>query len=167
MEIVIIAAVAKNGVIGKNRELPWHIPHDLKRFKELTFGHSVIMGRNTLDSIIARLGKPLPGRKNIVLTSQDRKSGGDLVYCKSMDEAIEYARNGSYKKAFIMGGQRVFEEGIKIADRMELTLIQTDFEGDVYFPKFSFDEWAETARSNTFYHGDIPFSFASYERRKK
>ena len=165
MEIVIIAAVAKNGVIGNRGNLPWYLPDDLKRFKELTMGYAVIMGRNTYESIVRRIGKPLPGRKNIVLTSQDKESTGEVVYFKSMNAAIDYAR-GQYERAFVIGGQRVFEEAIDIADRLELTLIDRDFEGDVYFPTIDEGLWEVTKSSDTFYNGDVPFSFVSYRRRK-
>ena len=165
MEIAIIAAVAKNGVIGNRGNLPWYLPDDLKRFKEITMGHAVIMGRNTYESIVRRIGKPLPGRKNIVLTSQKRESSGDVAYFSSMGEAINFAKE-LYERAFVIGGQRVFEEAIDIADRLELTLIDRDFEGDVYFPTIDEGLWEVTKSSDTFYNGDVPFSFVSYRRRK-
>ena len=165
MEIAIIAAVAKNGVIGNRGNLPWYLPDDLKRFKELTMGYAVIMGRNTYESIVRRIGKPLPRRKNIVLTSQDKESTGEVVYFKSMNAAIDYAR-GQYERAFVIGGQRVFEEAIDIADRLELTLIDRDFEGDIYFPNIDYEKWSEVKRSDRMIYGDMSFSFVTYERRK-
>lgn len=159
-EIIIIAAVAENGVIGRQGKLPWHIPEDMKRFKQLTIGHPVIMGRKTFES----LGKPLSGRKNIVITSQKNympiQSAGaafssDIIVVHSLEEAIKKCSGG---KAFIIGGQSVFEEALPLADRLEITEVHRSVDGDVFFPEIS-GEWKETARED---HDG--FSFVTYLR---
>ena len=160
MQIVIIAAIAENGVIGKAGKLPWHIPEDLKRFKQLTIGHSVIMGRKTFESI----GKPLVDRKNIVITNQKNympiqsagaASSSDIIVVHSLKEAIKKCSGG---KAFIIGGQSVFEEALPIADRLEITEVHSSVDGDVFFPEIG-GEWKETARED---HDG--FSFVTYLR---
>jgi len=135
-EIVIIAAVAeKNRVIGKDGKLPWYISNDLKRFKRLTVGHAVIMGRKTFESIVARLGKPLPERRNIVLTSRTRfPDCPDVETYTSLDAAFKAARNES--KVFIIGGESLYRDALIKADRLELTMVEGDYTGDAFFPEY-------------------------------
>ena len=128
----IIAVIGKNRAIGKKNKLLWHLPHDLKRFKKITFGHPVIMGRITYES----LGKPLPGRTNIVVTrNKDFKAPGCLVF-DSLGKAISFAKNKD-KEVFIIGGGKIYEQGIKIADKLYLTLVEDSPEADTFFPDYS------------------------------
>tara|TARA_Y100000310_G_C20703671_1_gene832473 strand:- start:9531 stop:10016 length:486 start_codon:yes stop_codon:yes gene_type:complete len=160
MVINIIAAVANNGVIGKDGEIPWHISEDLRRFKELTVGHSVVMGRLTYDSIVRSLGKPLSDRVSVVLSRRDDfRSEGNVVVARSIDEALEMAAN-SFGDTFVAGGKSVYELTINLAAKMELTEIHGDYEGDVCFPEFSRILWKEVERDD---RGD--YSFVSYARR--
>jgi dihydrofolate reductase len=133
MILSIIAAVARNGVIGRNGALPWRLPADLKHFKSVTMGKPVIMGRRTWES----LGKPLPGRMNIVVTSRR-----DLpVPCAgSLDEALRLA--ASADEVFVIGGARLFAEALARASRLYLTEIDADFDGDTWFPPFRRTEWS-------------------------
>ena len=156
--ISIIAAVAKNNVIGKSGELPWYIPEDLKRFKDLTSGHIVIMGRTTHESILKRLGHDLPNRKSVVITSNPNYQVAEGVEkYKSLDEAIN--AHGS-ENIFLIGGQRIFEEGIKLVDTMYLTEIHQDYDGDVYFPEFQASSWDKQTDLET-----EEYSFVTYTKK--
>lgn len=157
--ISIIAAVAKNNVIGKSGELPWYIPEDLKRFKDLTSGHIVIMGRTTHESILKRLGHDLPNRKSVVITSNPNYQVAEGVEkYTSLDGAIDAHRS---ENIFLIGGQRIFEEGIKLADTIYLTEIHQDYDGDVYFPDFDHAQWESTVEQ-TF----PEFNFIKYTRKQ-
>lgn len=134
-EIIIIAAIAeKNRVIGKDGKLPWYIFEDLKRFKRLTIGYPVLMGRKTFESIVERLGKPLPERRNIVLTSKSFAHYPGVETYPSIDSAL--AAISSEQKSFVIGGERVFKETLKMADGLELTIVEGDYEGDAFFPEY-------------------------------
>lgn len=135
-EIIIIAAVAeKNRVIGKDGKLPWHISEDLKRFKRLTLGNAVIMGRKTFESIVARLGKPLPERRNLVLTSSKTYPDfPEVEVFNSIEAAFAAAANDS--KVFVIGGEKVFAKALELADRLELTIVAGDYDGDAFFPEY-------------------------------
>jgi dihydrofolate reductase len=135
--ISFIVAADENNLIGKNNQLPWHLPDDMKYFKNQTWGMTVIMGRKSLES----LGKPLQGRKNIVVTrNRDWKPDGAEV-AHSIDEAIEKAKGTGAKEIFIIGGAEIFKAAMPVADRIYLTRIHHRFEGDVYFPEVSPGEW--------------------------
>lgn len=137
--IALIAAVAKNNVIGKANDLPWYLPEDLKRFKELTTGHTCIMGRKTYESILARLGHPLPNRTNVVITSNpDYQVGEGVEKYHNLPEAISAHQN---EDIFLIGGSRIFEEGIKLADTLYITELKKDYDGDVYFPELDEGQW--------------------------
>ena len=127
MKLIIIAAIARNRVIGNNGKLPWHIPEDLARFKQLTTGHVVIMGRRTFDS----LENPLPNRTNIVITS--RVINGVKSY-PSLAFALQALKNE--KEVFVIGGGRLYAEALKFADELRLTLVDRDVAGDTYFPPY-------------------------------
>jgi dihydrofolate reductase len=135
-EIVLIAAVAEsNRVIGKGKDLPWHIPEDLKHFKRMTSGHPLLMGRTTFESILHQFGGPLPGRRMMVLTSQGPfKDHPEIETFESIESAL--AAVESSETLFIGGGGTVYEQFLTMADRMELTLIEGDFDGDAFFPAF-------------------------------
>lgn len=162
--INIIAAVAENGVIGKDNDLPWYLPADLKRFKELTIGHTVIMGRKTHESIVQRLGKPLPNRHSIVLSRGLEASA--LEIAKDLAEALEMADSD---EVFVIGGESVFSESLKVADRLYLTEVHAKIDGDVYFPKFDQSQWVEIERVK--FKADeknqYPFNFITLERKEQ
>lgn len=127
MKLIIIAAVNQKRVIGRNGKIPWHIPEDLKRFKELTTGHTVLMGRKTFESI----GKVLPERRNVVVTS---RSLPDIEYYHSIEEALIKLK--SEEKVFIIGGGEIFRQTLERADELLLTLIENQEEGDTLFPEY-------------------------------
>lgn len=129
----LIAAISKNGVIGKNNQLLWRVPDDMRRFKELTTGHPIIMGRKTYESI----GKPLPNRANIIITRDKNYPAPGCIVTNSLDEAIEKATEFEGSEIFIIGGGEIYKEAIKLADKLYLTLIHEEKEGDTYFPDYS------------------------------
>ena len=159
----MIAALAANGVIGRNNDLPWHISTDLKRLKKLTMGHHMIMGRKTYDSI----GRPLPGRTFIVITGNPEFKAEGVTVTHSLEDAIRIAEESGDPEPFIAGGAVVFEQAIHRADRMYLTRIHADVEGDTFFPEFDdVTEWKLTD-SEHFEAGEkdeYPFSFLTYDR---
>ncbi len=135
-EIVIIAALAeKNRVIGKDLDLPWHISEDLKRFKSLTSGHPLLMGRRTFESLVHQFGGPLPNRRNVVLTSRDGLDDYPDVETYPNIEAALDGLSGA-ERIFIGGGGNVYEQFIDRADRLELTIIEGDYNGDTFFPPY-------------------------------
>ena len=154
----LIAAIAKNGVIGKDGGLPWRIPEDLKHFKRTTLGHAVIMGRKTFDEV----GRPLPDRRNIVVT---RKQGLVLAGCEvvgSVEAAIELAR-ATDPEPFVIGGAEIYRAALPYATRMILTELDRDAEGDTWFPAFDRSGWMEVERRA----GETPgVTFVTLERRK-
>jgi dihydrofolate reductase len=135
-ELVIIAAVAeKNRVIGKDGRLPWRLSEDLRRFKQLTLGHAALMGRKTFESIVARLGKPLPERRNLVLTSTASfPDFPDVEIYSSLDDALNAAANESM--LFVIGGESLYRETLPLAHRLELTIVKGDYDGDAFFPEY-------------------------------
>ncbi len=137
--ISLIVAAARNNAIGKGNTLPWSLPNDLKHFRDLTAGHAVIMGRKTFESI----GRPLPKRRNIVITRQDdyRPEGVEVV--NSLDEALRRAGEG---EAFVIGGGEIFKQSLPLADRVYLTRVEADVEGDAFFPALDPTEWDEISR---------------------
>ena len=134
--VVIIAAVAReNRCIGKDMDLPWYLPEDLKRFKRLTSGHPLIMGRRTFTTILRDFGRPLPGRRTLVLTRQDEPEAPPCIEAhKSLSAALQAVRESEL--VFIAGGAEVYREALPIADRLELTLVDGRFEGDTFFPPY-------------------------------
>lgn len=162
-EIVLIAAVAeKNRVIGRDKDLPWHIPEDLRHFKRLTTGHPLLMGRKTFESIVHQFGGPLPDRRMMVLTSQGSlEAYPEIETYASLDEAL--AAIDPSGTLFIGGGGEIYNQFLEEADRLELTLIEGDYEGDTYFPEFQhlvgevFEEVNSDERDG--------FRFITYARR--
>jgi dihydrofolate reductase len=155
MEKIIVAAIAENGVIGKNGELPWHIPEDMEHFKELTMGHPVLMGRTTFESLPDSV-KPLPGRTNIVLTRSGVEA--DVKEAESPHQGYRIAEEHG-DKVFIIGGASVYEQTLDDADRMEITRIHEEYDGDVKFPEWDEESWEEIDRED---QGD--FTFLTYEK---
>lgn len=145
MEKIIIAAVSENNAIGKDGDIPWDIPEDMKHFKETTMGNPVIMGRKTYQSFPEPV-RPLPGRTNIVLTRSDFQPEDESVkVANSLSEAYEIAEETS-EKAFIIGGASVYEEALKDADKMILTEVHREVDGDTFFPDWNGEAWREKER---------------------
>ena len=142
--ISIVAAVGRDRegrpVLGRDNQLLWRIPDDLKRFKRLTSGHPVIMGRKTYESIVATLGTPLPNRTNVVVTRDPAYKGpstrGNVVVVTSMEEAIERAKNVEGEELFVIGGAQIYETALPLVDKLYLTIIDDEQEGDAYFPSY-------------------------------
>lgn len=156
MDIALIAALSENHVIGNKGKIPWHIPEDLQRFKRLTLYHPVIMGRKTYESIIAALGKALPKRKNIVISSQKLKSEG-ITVVRTLDEALAHAQD---TVCYIIGGERVYREALPRATRLELTHVRGNYEGDAFFPRFNVSEWNKSQSAM-----QQEYEFATYTRK--
>jgi dihydrofolate reductase len=133
--ITIIAAAGSNNELGKDNDLVWHLPKDFKRFKKLTTGHHIIMGRKTFQSF----PKPLPNRVHIVITRNTDYHPEGAIIVHSMTEALEIAKNDS--QIFIIGGGEIYKLGMKIADKIELTRVNSSFEADTFFPEISSDDW--------------------------
>jgi dihydrofolate reductase len=152
----LIVAVAENGVIGRDNALPWHIPEDLRYFKQVTSGKTVIMGRKTFQSI----GRPLPNRLNIVVSRDAGFSAEGVLVAHGLDEALAKSGGG---EAVVIGGSSLFAEALQRADRFYLTEVHRAYEGDVRFPDWDRAAWAETARRDV--AGDPDISFVTYERR--
>jgi len=156
MQTIIIAAVAKNNIIGKDNKLPWHYKEDFQHFKQLTLNHVVVMGRKTFESI----GKPLPNRVNIIVSrNKDLRIEGCTI-AQSLQDAILFCKKKNTEKMFIIGGSSLFEEGLQHATALELTEIQKEVEGDVYFPQWNKSEWNEISRENK-----GVFHFVRYEKK--
>jgi dihydrofolate reductase len=140
LKIIIIAAIARNGVIGKsNGEMPWHVKEEFQHFKYTTLGSAVIMGRKTFET----LGKPLKGRRNIIVTgNRDFLAKFDETkICHSLDESIDYCKSEKYEKAFIIGGGQIYKQSMLIADEMILSFMKFEAEGEVKFPEIKNDIW--------------------------
>lgn len=138
--ISIIVAVAENNVIGKDNDLIWHLPRDLKHFKETTTGHYVIQGRKTFESC----GKPLPNRTNVIITRDNNYKAEGCIVVHSLEDAIKEAKDDS--EAFIIGGGKIYEQAMSLVDRIYLTRVHHSFEGDTFFPEINMEEWIEIDR---------------------
>ncbi|WP_440122760.1 dihydrofolate reductase [Tenacibaculum sp. Ill] len=160
--ITLIAAIAKNNALGKDNDLIWHLPADLKRFKKVTTGHPILMGRNTFESI----GKPLPNRTSIIITRNKNYFIDGCLIANSIEQAIELAEG---KDAFIIGGAQIYKEALEqsLVDRLDITVLHHEFEADAFFPKIDMNVWKEVARED--FKADeknkYDYSFVSYERR--
>jgi dihydrofolate reductase len=160
-EIILISAIAENGVIGKDGKLPWYLPPDLKHFKELTMGHDVVMGRVTYESIPEQY-RPLPGRHNIVLSrNSDYQPHPDVEVMHSIDDVVE--RSWDSEKIFIAGGEHMYRAFLPIASRAEITQLHHNYSGDAHFPNVNQEEWDLVAQENHKYK-DIDFSYLTYQR---
>ena len=160
MKISVIAAMSQNRVIGRNGALPWHLPADLARFKSITTGHTVIMGRKTFESV----GQPLPNRRTIVITRNNDYQGAGVVIAHSLDEALDHAVRED--EIFILGGEAVYRIALPRADRLYLTIVHTTIHGDTHFPSFDPDQWklVEDDRQEADDRHAYAFSFRRYER---
>lgn len=155
-EIVLVVAVAENGVIGQGGKIPWHISEDLKRFKALTMGHAVVMGRKTWDSLPR---KPLPGRANVVVTRQKDWNAEGAITAASLGEAIA----GTSGTVMVIGGGEIYAAALPMATRVELTEVHQVFDGDA---KFEFDRsgWTETARESHVTPDELRYSYVTLTR---
>lgn len=159
--ISIIVAIAQNGTIGDKNALLWHIKEDMRFFRTTTSGHPVIMGRKTFESLGS---KPLPKRKNIIITRSDVEFEGAFV-AHSLEEAIAMADDDA--EVFIMGGAQIYAQALDIADRMYITRVERDYEGDTSFPEVDYSKWKLVAEER-YERGedyDSPFSFLTYDRK--
>ncbi|MBP1664260.1 MAG: dihydrofolate reductase [Bacteroidetes bacterium] len=160
-KVSIIAAIADNLAIGKNNKLPWHLPADLKHFKQLTTGHAVVMGKRTFESLP---NGPLPNRKNIVLTSIPEGNFDKYYEATSIKDALYLCEHED--EVFIIGGASIFSQAIKMVDYMYITWVHANFEADTFFPKISLKVWKETSRKE--FKADeqnpYPYTFCEYER---
>lgn len=164
MHLSLIVAVAENGVIGRDGDLPWRLSADLQRFKRLTMGHAILMGRKTWESI----GRPLPGRTSIVITGQEGyKTGyGEVLVAASIPQAVEMAEQCGQDEAFVIGGAQIYASTLAHADRLLLTRVSVEVEGDVLFPEVDWSQWelVEEEKQAADEKNDFAFSFQFYQR---
>lgn len=160
--IALIVATSENGVIGNKNSIPWYLPCDLKHFAQKTTGHTVLMGRKTFESILARLGKPLPNRKNIVLTTQPHYAPEGALVVHSWEEAVEKTKG---EDVYVAGGAEIYKLTLPHADTLFLTVVHAEIPGDTFFT-FTKNEWREVAKE---FHpkdekNEFDCTFYSYER---
>jgi dihydrofolate reductase len=154
----------KNRAIGNKNQLLWHLPADLKHFKELTLGHPIIMGRNTYESIIKILGKPLPGRTNIVLAKDGEEITGGAEVAHSLAEGISIANKEEPVEIHIGGGAMLYREALPLVDRLHLTLVEDEPEADTFFPKYV-EDFEVTKESEPITENGITFQWIDYQRK--
>lgn len=163
MKISFIVAKAQNNVIGKNNGLPWHLKDDLQNFKKITMGHHILMGRKTYESI----GKALPGRMSLVVSSAPHANSENVLWFNSIFRAIKQAERNGETELFIIGGEKIFKAALSLVDRIYLTEIKNNVEGDVYFPALSMKNWKKI--SELYFEknavNDFDFSIQVLDRR--
>lgn len=161
--IASIAAMARNRVIGKDNKMPWHIPEEFKYFRRTTMGKPLIMGRKSFDALG---GQPLPGRANIIISRNPDAINGDVIAVATLDEAIQKAREIAKKdgvdEVFIAGGAQIYEMAMPVTQRMYLTIIDHDYDGNVFFPEFNMKDWREV--SSTPVDHEPPYAMKIFER---
>ena len=155
MSVTLLAAVGRNRVIGRDNDLPWRLPEDLAHFKAVTMGHTLVMGRRTFDSI----GRPLPGRRTVVVTRQGDWAHEGVEVAHSLPEALQRAVGDGDTEVFVVGGGQVYAEALPVATRLLLTEVEQSPEGDVLFPEVDPADWSETARDQR-----EGFAFVTYQR---
>ncbi|MFZ4551601.1 MAG: dihydrofolate reductase [Aquabacterium sp.] len=156
--IALIAAVARNGAIGKDNALLWHLPEDLKFFKRTTLGCPVIMGRKTYDSI----GRPLPGRRNIVITRQADWTANGIETASSLPAALSLVADAD--KVFIIGGAQIYEQALPLVQEIVLTEVDADYDGDAFFPDWDRHAFTETSRERHQTDTGLAYAFVTYQR---
>lgn len=161
LTLTLIAAVANNRVIGQNNALPWHLPEDMKHFKETTHGAPVIMGRKTWESLPEKF-RPLPGRANIVISRNPHYKAPGATLANSLDAALNTCNTAT--EAFVIGGEELYRQAIDQADRLILTEIALTVNGDAHFPVIAAGNWHETSRQSHLSSSGIPYAFVIYER---
>lgn len=158
-QLSIIVAIANNQVIGVNNTLPWHLPEDLNRFRALTTGHHIIMGRKTYES----LGRLLPGRTTVIVTrNKDYQLEGALI-AHSLETALALCKNDD--EVFLIGGAELYQDGLKLADKLYLTKVDLTVDGDAFFPEFDLNLWQESSRETHTSAKGLPFSYITYIRK--
>ncbi|MFM0201386.1 dihydrofolate reductase [Paraburkholderia fungorum] len=161
--LTLIVARANNGVIGRDNQLPWRLPEDLAFFKRTTMGAPIIMGRKTHESI----GRPLPGRRNIVVTRDATRRFQGCDAATTLQDALQLAAQDQAPEAFLIGGAQLYTEGLRQADKLIITEISADFEGDATFPELDENEWEEVAHET--HRADAPndfdYAFVTYKRK--
>ena len=159
--VTIIAAIAANNALGKDNQLIWHLPADLKRFKKTTLNHAVIMGRKTYES----LGKPLPNRTNILITRDKNYKAEGCLVVNSLNEALKVAAEVD-ENPFILGGAEIYKQAMPLTDKLDITFVHHQFDADVFFPEIDKTIWKETSREN--FEADennkYDYSFVTFER---
>ncbi len=167
MKLAMIVAQAENRVIGRDNQLPWHLPGDLQYFKQATMGKPIIMGRKTFDSI----GRPLPGRLNIVITRDATYQPDNVKVVHSLESAIELAESQALidgvEEAMVIGGEQIYRQALPMADHLYITQVHAQVDGDAWFPEFSLDDWQEMGRESFSAEGKNPYdySFIVYQRK--
>jgi len=163
MTISLIVAAAENNSIGKDNRLLWHLPNDLKFFKNMTWGMPVIMGRKTFESV----NKPLPGRFNIVITGQAGWTAPGVITVASMEAALQAARDTNCKEVFIIGGGEIYKQTMAMAEHVYLTRVHQNFEGDTFFPALDSEQW-QLVSEHKFIADDkhaFAYSFQTWDKR--
>lgn len=162
--VSLIVAMAKNRTIGRGNDLPWHIPEDLKYFKSVTTEKPVIMGRKTFDSILSRIGKPLPNRPHYVI-SRTKIDRDDVIGCSSLNQALLLAKkNHPDTELIIMGGASIYEQALPLVDRMYITKIDAEIDGDAWFAEFNEDDWITTSTTKAS-NADWSYEFITLDRK--
>ena len=161
MKVALVAAVARGGVIGRDGGVPWRLPEDMRRFRELTMGHPVVMGRKTWESLPEQF-RPLPGRGNVVVTRNPDWSTQGADRAGSIEDALELV--DSAPRVFVIGGGEIYKAALPYADELLLTEIDADVEGDTTFPDWVRDEFEEKSRESHAAEDGTPFAFVTYRR---
>jgi dihydrofolate reductase len=161
VKLTLIAAVARNGAIGRNNGLLWHEPQDQRHFRAATMGHPVVMGRKTWDSLPARF-RPLPGRRNVVVTRNSALHFAGAESAPSLQHALQ--RLAGEPQVFVIGGAQLYAQALPLANEMMLTEVNADLDGDVCFPPWPAAEWTEAARQPAVAADATPFAFVTYQR---
>jgi dihydrofolate reductase len=164
MTLSIVVATSRNGVIGKDNQLPWHLPEDLKYFKKITMGKPIVMGRKTYESI----GRPLPGRTNIVITRNTSWQADGVVVVNSLDQAITVAEqaclDSGATEAMVIGGSEIYRQALDKADRLYITQVNIEIEGDAHFPEIDLIQWRELNRVAGEEGASIEHAFVIFEK---
>lgn len=155
MKISAIAAMSENRIIGKNNQLPWHLPADLQHFKTITMGSPILMGRKTYESI----GRPLPGRMNLIMTRNTLFEAPGCIVISSIEEAIKQANATGSQELFIIGGADIYQQLLPAIDRLYLTIVEGSFDGDAYFPQLNPKDWQETEKQTFFADTNNPHDY--------
>lgn len=165
MKLCLIVAVSRNGVIGRDNQLPWHLPEDLKFFKSVTMGKPILMGRKTFESI----GRPLPGRTNIVISRDPQWHSPGVQVAQSLEAALERGREAcrteSAEEIMVIGGEQIYRMSLPLADRLYLTQVDAEIEGDAYFPVVDFDDWQQVSEALPEAYDDHSYRFLTLDRR--
>jgi dihydrofolate reductase len=162
LKLTLVAAVARNGVIGRRGGIPWHLPEDLARFRALTTGHPVVMGRKTWESLPDRF-RPLPERRNVVVTRTPTWTAEGADRAASLDEALQLL--GGAERVFVIGGAALYAGALPLADELELTEVDLEVDGDAYFPEWDRGSFEEVSREAHVSEDGTPFAFVTYRRR--